>query len=234
MSEKLILFDIDGTLVNTAGAGRHAMERAFSVVFGIERVSAQTRGVRFAGMTDRRIIEALATAVGVDGNWDGDGIAALRREYLAGLRERMARHETRGAVLPGAPQLVEHLASKPGVHLGLLTGNLEQGARIKLEPFDLNRYFPDGGFGCEHADRSEVARVARDKAALRTGIEFDGQDVVVVGDTDMDVACARAHGFRAVALACGFGTREELERSAPDALLEDLADLPRAVEALGI
>ena len=135
----------------------------------------------------------------------------------------MARHEPKRRSMPGVRPLLEALIERPDVSLGLLTGNLEAGARIKLEPFGMNRYFRGGGFGSDHSDRSEVARLAWLKLCNLTAIPFPASDVVVVGDTEHDVACARANRFRAIAVEAGWATREELQASAPDELLADLS-----------
>ena len=122
----------------------------------------------------------------------------------------------------------------PPVHLGLLTGNLEAGARAKLEPFDLNRYFARGGFASDDADRRTIARIAWRRLCEWTGVSFDPTDVTVIGDTVHDVECAKFNGFRSVAVDWGWAERSELERADPDVLLDDLADLERTLAALGL
>jgi phosphoglycolate phosphatase-like HAD superfamily hydrolase len=146
----------------------------------------------------------------------------------------MAREDPRRRALPGIPELLERLAARDDLVLGLLTGNFEAGARLKLEPFGLNRFFPDGGFSSDSADRREIARIARDRAARRSGIAFAAHEVTVVGDTEHDVDCARANGFRAVAIESGWVAREELERAGPDALLDSFLDVDAVLDALGL
>ena len=232
MPTSLILFDIDGTLVDTAGAGRRAMERVFQESFGIDAIQRKTAGVRFAGMTDTRIFEALATATGLPAERFQAALPALSDAYLEALGAEMARPDPRGRIMPGIVPLLKSLESRADVRLGLLTGNLETGARIKLEPFGLNPYFPGGGFGSDHHDRRELARLAWLELRKITGIPFPALRVVVVGDTEHDVDCARANGFRAVAVESGWVSRETLEASRPDALFADLTDLADVLRAL--
>ena len=124
------------------------------------------------------------------------------------------------------------LQRRPAVHLGLLTGNIEPAARLKLEPFGLNGFFADGGFGSDDADRREIARIAAAKLSTRCGIEFSGSQVTVVGDTEHDIDCARANGYRSVAIDYGWTPREALEAARPDGLLDDFLDLATVLRVL--
>jgi len=230
----LVLFDVDGTLVNAAGAGRRALETAFRRVLGVDGISTLAAGVRFEGRTDPIIIAEMARAAGLAAEEIDRRQGEFRDAYLAALREEMGRPDPRRRVMPGVPSLLDDLRSRPGVHLGLLTGNIEAGARLKLEPFGLNPYFPDGGFSSDHPDRNEIARIARERLARSTGVAFPPQRVTVVGDTEQDISCARANGYRVVAVESGWVSRERLEAAAPDALFGDLTDLPSVLSALGV
>jgi phosphoglycolate phosphatase len=234
LGNRLILFDIDGTLVDSAGAGKRAIERAFLELYGIDAIAEKASGVRFAGMTDSSIFQALADACGITPL----RFAALRAElhacYLRALREEMTRPDSRRRSMPGVNSLLVALLERSDVTLGLLTGNLEAGARIKLEPFGMNRHFQGGGFGSDHHDRREVARLAWLKLRNLTGLPFPRSHVVVVGDTEKDVACAKVNGFRAIAVESGWASREELKAAAPDALLADLTDLEQVLQAFGL
>lgn len=234
MVPTLILFDLDGTLVDTAGAGRRGLERAFAEVFGVPDMTGPSSRVRFNGKTDPTILAELAREAGLSDDTFARGKDRLLAAYLRGLSEDLARPDPRRRVLPGVRPLLEALDRRDDAHLGLLTGNLEPGARLKLGAFDLNRYFVDGGFSSDSPDRAEIARIARDRAARRTGIAFSPRRTVVVGDTELDVACARANGFRAVALASGWVPRERLVAAEPDALLDSFEDLGIVFPALGL
>lgn len=232
MTDKLILFDVDGTLVDAAGAGRRAMERAFHAVFrvdGFERAAS----VEYAGRTDPTILDAVATALGVEPLAFREKKQILVESFICALRDEMGRPDEHRRVLPGVRPLLETLDSRSGVHLGLVTGNLEPGARIKLEAFGLNRFFADGGFGSDDPDRGRIARIACRKLSEHSGVVFAPGDVTVVGDTHHDVACARTNGFRAVALDVGWVSREQLERSRPDVILSTLTD-PDVLAALDL
>lgn len=234
MEPLLVLFDVDGTLVDTAGAGRRAVERAFEQVYSVDPQKRRRDGVRYAGMTDPIIFRNLARALGLGEAERRDRWTRLLDAYLAALEEEMGRDDTRRRVLPGVPELLQALSTRSDVYLGLLTGNLEAGARIKLSPFGLNDYFRGGGFASDHPERPEIARLAREKLSRAFGVDFPPARVVVVGDTEHDVACARANGFRAVAVESGWVPRDDLERSGPDALFADLSDLPVVMRALGL
>ena len=232
MDSRLALFDLDGTLVDCAGAGRRSLEIAFRRVLGIDGIEAPSRRVRFEGKTDPVIIRDLAREAGAP----PDRIDALepeiRRAYLAALRDEMATPDPKRRVMPGILPLLDALRVRADVRLGLLTGNLEAGARLKLGPFGLNPYFPTGGFSSDHSDRNEIARIAREKVSGLAGLAVPASRVTVVGDTELDVRCARANGFRAVAVSSGWVPRERLEAARPDALFDDFSDLPRALDAI--
>jgi phosphoglycolate phosphatase-like HAD superfamily hydrolase len=212
----VVLFDIDGTLVSSGGAGRAAMEAALTSVFGVR---AGADGVPFSGRTDRAITRDLFRRHAIEesaANWQ-DFLAA----YLGHLPGCLQEH--RGLVLPGITALLEQMATRKDVTLGLLTGNVREGARLKLGHFGLFHHFAFGGFGDHHHDRDEVAREAL--AAAHDHLRGrKPQNVWVIGDTPLDVRCARAIGARAVAVATGWHSREELAGSRPDLLLTDLSD----------
>lgn len=234
VAPRLILFDVDGTLLWTGGAGRYGLERAFEIVFGVERMSDVAGHVEYAGRTDPAILRDLAAAAGVDAARYRAASDRVEEVYLEHLRRRLAARDSTARLLPGVAALLDALAARPDVHLGLVTGNVERGARAKLEPFGLNPRFPTGGFGSDHERRPELARIARERAERRAGVRFDPRHVWVVGDTEHDVDCARAQGFRALALRTGGRTRERLAACRPDRLLDDLADTAEALRALDL
>ena len=232
MRIRLILFDIDGTLIDAGGAGRRALMAAFDRMFSPPSLSAAER-VPFAGKTDARIFVEMARELGIEASRLAAQRAAFERIYEVALRHELERKDAPPQrVLPGVPTLLAALKDRPDARTGLLTGNIAIGARLKLERFALNRFFEGGGFGDDAADRRGVARVAREDMARRTGIDFDGTDVVVVGDTGNDVDCARANGYRSIGVDTGWAKPGELPAARPDTLFDDLSDTAAVLRAL--
>ena len=213
----IVLFDIDGTLVRTGGAGKLAMESALVAAFGVTRLRDE---VPYSGRTDVAIAFDLLRVHGIDPTPANQ--QTLRDTYLANLPRSL---QTKGGtVCPGIPELLAALAGRPGVLLGLLTGNVRAGARTKLGHFGLWDYFVCGGFGDEHTDRDDVARSAMIAVREHTGRSVDPSDVWVIGDTPLDVKCARAIGANAVTVATGWHPHDELCACGPDVALADLSD----------
>jgi phosphoglycolate phosphatase len=215
---KICLFDIDGTLLSSGGAGKAAMEAALLAEFVLPELVGT---VSYSGRTDRAIITDLLRLHGVEET------AASRRRFVEGYLRRLPDHlknATGKGVLPGITYLLEHLGGRDMVAVGLLTGNIREGARIKLGHYGLYHHFSFGGFGDEHHDRDEVAREALGVVRERFGLAVLCENVWVIGDTPMDVRCARAIGARCLAVATGFHSLEELDAAEPDLLLPDLSD----------
>jgi phosphoglycolate phosphatase len=228
---RLVLFDIDGTLLSAGRAARDSVLAALEAVYGWKAdPDAPRRGkYDFSGKTDPQIVRELVSGdVGAD-RCEADLSRVLDR-YLEELRQRLAP----GAVVvkPGIAPLLERLAREPGVQLALLTGNLEAGARMKLEPPGFNGYFPFGAFGSDSADRYQLPAVAVERARRHGGREFVGKSVVIVGDSVHDVACGRSLGVRSVAVATGPTTAETLAAEGPDALVADFSDLDASLGAI--
>jgi phosphoglycolate phosphatase-like HAD superfamily hydrolase len=222
----IILFDIDGTLVRTGGAGKAAMESALVAAFGVAELRDE---VAYSGRTDTAITRDLLRVHGIDATPANQ--QTLRDAYLAQLPGSLALKG--GTVCPGVPELLAAVAGQPGVVLGLLTGNVRTGARTKLDHFGLWDFFACGGFGDEHFDRDDVARSALASAQAHTGRDVDPADVWVIGDTPLDVSCARAIGANAVAVATGWHSLDELVGHKPDLLFGDLSDHSRLLTAWG-
>jgi phosphoglycolate phosphatase-like HAD superfamily hydrolase len=211
------LFDIDGTLIASGGAGKAALETALAEAFGVTRAIEQ---LQLSGRTDRAIVCDLFRMHILDDNPANH--RRLTDAYLRHLPACLAR--SAGRVLPGIAALLEELQARDDVRVGLLTGNYRAGARAKLGHFGLFDYFPFGGFGDLHLDRDDVAREALAAARQHCNGSVCPDRVWVVGDTPLDVRCARAIGARAVAVATGWHSLDELEPHRPDLLLADLSD----------
>jgi phosphoglycolate phosphatase len=216
---KLVLFDIDGTLVLTGGAGIRAMNRAGEEVLGTSNL---LDGIPVAGRTDWIILHDALKNAGHD--LDEDLFGRMRDAHIRYLREEiLAPGEGVKDVMPGIRELLELLQTRD-VFLGLLTGNFEEAARIKLGHFDLWDYFRCGAFGDDAADRNALVPFAVDRAR-QCGIgHFDYADVVVIGDTPHDVACADAVGALPVAVATGNYTLDDLRKTGAPIVLKDLSD----------
>lgn len=225
---RLILFDIDGTLVSVRGAGRRALGRALERVYG-------TRGTidayDFRGRTDLRIVADVMGGAGLAPDRVKAGLDECFEAYARELVVEIG-DGSGVSVLPGVAALVERLHRHPDVTLGLLTGNIEEGARIKLEPTGLWPRFRMGAYGSDDADRRRLPSLAARRAQALTGHAFPPERVVVLGDTPHDVECARAFGALAVAVATGPFSRGELERERPDILFETFADVDATAERL--
>jgi len=220
----LVLFDIDGTLLTASGAGRRALERALASCFG---VTGQLDGRDFAGKSDPVIFREAAVRLGVGLQELQAGWEQLVGRYLQFLDEELAQRQVRA--LAGVACLLAHLKRRPDVMLGLGTGNLEQAAWRKLRAAGLESYFRVGGFGADGEDRVEILRAAFRRACSGNGVPHD---VVVVGDTPLDVQAAHRAGFAAVAVATGPYSVEELQNSGPEAVLPDLACWAEAARVL--
>ncbi len=216
----VLLFDIDGTLVRTAGAGKAAMQGALRSAFGLGDLVDR---VPFSGRTDPAIMRDLLAEHGVDvtpGN-----VRLLADTYLSNLDRCLT--ELGGEVCPGVRELLDALVKDGRVTLGLVTGNMKRGAERKLAHFGLWDYFgAGGGFGDVHLDRDDVARDAVLSVADYRGRPAGENEVWVIGDTPLDVRCARAVGARAVAVATGWHTLDELHETGADYTVESLADVP--------
>ncbi len=213
MAHRLLLFDIDGTLIRTR-ADRLALEQAIARVFGFD---GALEGMGMMGRTDLEIVEEALARGGVAMPGDLMRFWEVFQAALHGVLEAGCPL----TVLPGVERLLEAAARRPNLHLGLVTGNARVTARTKLEHAGLWHRFSVGAFGCEHRDRAELVRIARSRAAALWGEGLRGKRVALVGDTDRDIHAARASGVRAIAVATGFSPAEELAAHSPDLVLHD-------------
>ena len=226
---RLLLFDIDGTLVLTGGAGARAMLRAFTDQFGF---SDGLGSISMAGRTDAWIVAQMAAAHGIQVG--AAEIRAFHATYLRYLAEEIVQPGPRKGILPGVRELLDSLAPRRDLHLALLTGNFRAGAEIKLEYFDLWRYFTTGAFGDDAHDRNGLLWTALDNVVAAGGPQVRPAEVVIIGDTPLDVAVAVAGGARCVGVATGSYDVDQLLESGADVALQDLSDVDAALEALGV
>lgn len=223
---KLLLFDIDGTLMTSGGAGEMALQLGFADRFGIQD---DFRSIDIAGRTDSGIARQIFAKHGIDPT--PENLTTFFDGYLHHLAILLP--QLRGRLLPGILPLLEALRERPDIVLGLLTGNLARGAELKLTHYGVWQYFDFGAFADDHHDRNELGAFARTRATERHGIEFLVEHIYVLGDTPHDIACARAIGAQALAVATGNFTREQLAAAGPDLIFDDLEDVPAVLKAIG-
>lgn len=231
---RLVLFDIDGTLVLTGGAGARAMAQAFEHVFGAQAgasPSSRLAGVPMAGRTDTWIVGEMSRIYGVES--DAASLQRFHDIYVTHLAREIHAPGPRKGVLPGVRDLLDALAVRDDAHLALLTGNFAAGARVKLEYFDLWRYFRTGAFAEDAPDRNGLLARALSRVSAEGGPAVEPSEVVIVGDTPLDVGVALAGGARSVGVATGNYDTAALLASGAHAVLEDLSDLPAVLEAFG-
>ena len=221
----VVLFDIDGTLITSGGTGRKALVRAFERLYS--RGDA-CEHFSFAGMTDRAIFREGLKTIGAAGT--EDEIDTLLEDYLSHLAHEVARAEVY-AVHPGVIDALEALCDLPHVALGLGTGNVERGARTKIERVDLNHYFDFGGFGCDAEPRAELIAAGARRGAERLGLPLAKCRLVIVGDTPKDISAAHDNRGLCIAVATGGASYETLVEAGGDLVCHDLTD-PRVLEAL--
>ena len=214
--KRFVLFDIDGTLIDPGGAGRRSVTQAFNTVFSLSDAFA---GIAMDGKTDTQIIKEGLSAHRLPA---GERIIlSIVSEYVKNLKKEIKRKTKH--LMPGVHELLNALQETDGYWLGLLTGNIQQGARIKLGAFNLNGYFPVGAFGDDHEDRNKLLPVAVQKLKTAKGITIEYPDCIVVGDTPLDVQCAKPYGATSIAVATGPHSYDELLQTDADYVLKDLS-----------
>ena len=228
LMQRLILFDIDGTLLTTNGVAGRAFRSALQRVFG---TSGPRDGYSFAGKTDPQIAGDLMRLAGVSQDRVDAALADVLTHYAVLLEESMSGDDVH--VFPGVRELLERLDTIPDTVLGLLTGNAREGARLKLGaaglPFER---FQVGAFGSDHRDRRELPAIAIARTEELFGHRFSGKSVVIIGDTPLDVACGEHLGVRTIAVATGSYSEEELRLCSPDYLFASLVDVDAVCRAI--
>ena len=215
---KLVLFDVDGTLITDGGASRHAFAIAIEETYGYR---GDLRRYDFAGRTDPQIAHMVLRDAGLDADQIDAKIVHLWKRYIEELAESTP---TRIRELPGIRPLLDALRADPRVTLALLTGNIEPGARLKLAPPMLNDYFPFGAFGSDSARREDLPPIAVARAVESNGQRFSGRDVVIIGDSIWDVRCGVPHSATTIAIASGKTSADLLRAEKPDHLFASAED----------
>lgn len=228
--KKLILFDIDGTLLKTRGAARKAFTRAMLEVYGTAGPIATHR---FDGKTDPQIARELLRLDGLPDDRIDAGLPALWDHYLAGLRVEIVAPGHTTEILPGVRDLLDALArNQQDCLVALLTGNIAGGAAVKLQSVGLEGYFAFGAFGSDCEQRDGLPPIAVERAFAHAQRRFNGREVIIVGDTPSDVTCGRGLDVFAMAVATGTHTADELKAAGAHAVLPDLTDTSRVVDIL--
>lgn len=225
---KLILFDIDGTLVNTGGAGSRAFSRALETTFGL---SGGLNGVRLDGKTDLQIVREVFQRQGLCLEVSEESARELFGSYVEFLEGELDEVGLQYQVLPGVSELLSDLNCNPAFLLGIASGNIAEGARLKLEKGRLNKFFPIGGFGSDAESRTELIRIAIQRAAEYVN---PGQlnSVTVIGDTPRDISHGQEAGARVIAVASGFYTLNQLKECRPNLAVESLSPIEPVLEFL--
>ena len=224
---RLVLFDIDGTILTDRGASRAAFADALEAVYGYR---GDLSRYDFSGRTDPQIAHMVLSDAGHERDAIEQAMPRLWELYLSGL----SRNATPGRVqvMPGIPELLAALEMHAEVALALLTGNIEPGARLKLGGAGLNDYFPFGAFGSDSADRTELPPIAIERASAQLGRDFRGADVVIIGDSVYDVRCGTPYEATTIAVASGKTPADTLRAENPDFFFEDVRDLEAVMRAI--
>jgi len=222
---KLILFDIDGTLISAGGAGTRSLNKAFEEILGIKDAF---KNFEMAGKTDVQIIKEGLMFAGIEPSMSL--VNEIIESYLNNLKVEINNNSKH--LKPGVKEFIEFIYYELNYPLGLLTGNLEKGARIKLEPFGLNLFFPVGAFGSDHEDRNQLLPIAIDRFSKKFKYSIDFHQCIVIGDTPRDVACAKPYGAKVIAVATGPYSVKDLQTTDADIVVESLSETTKILTLL--
>lgn len=218
LPHRVVLFDIDGTLIRSQGAGKKAIAQTLQHDFSVDAPDVE---VSFAGRTDLSLMKEIFARNSLPISHED-----LQRFFASYVKNLPAcLEESRGEVIAGVMPLLEHLQHDEEIILGLLTGNIRAGALAKLEHFKLATYFKFGGFGDNQEERAEIAKEGVRELEAAVAMRVNPQKVLVIGDTPFDVQCAHAIGARSLAVCSGYSTREEIEAAKPMYIMEDLQQI---------
>lgn len=218
----VLLFDIDGTLIKSGGAGKKAMENAFQELFqiknGLDKIS-------FAGSTDLGVFDLALSLNGLSANHPVSE-TVFREKYLSLLKKYLKEYTDDQEILPGVTDFLAHCFKRDDIYLGLVTGNYRAGANLKLSHFQINHYFKDGAFGCDFANRNLLPPLAIDRIA-KEGYSLPPKDKIwIIGDTIKDIECAKSNGLPSLITFTGFSPREEIIKNKPELTMETLESYP--------
>lgn len=222
---KILLFDIDGTLLSAGGAGTRSLNKAFESVLGINEAF---KNFEMAGKTDVQIVKEGLRLYGIEPT------SALVNEILSNYIKflQIEIQNNSKHLKPGVKEFIDLNLTIFGYPMGLLTGNIERGARIKLDPFGLNPLFPFGAFGSDHEDRNQLLPLAIKRFVENFKKDVDFSQVIVIGDTPRDVACAKPYGAKVIAVATGPYSVSELMKTEADIVLENLSEIDKVLPIL--
>lgn len=226
---RIVLFDIDGTILRSGGVGRIAMERALTEIFG----TPGHADYRYDGKTDRQIVRESMRHEGKTDEQIDNAMTALLASYVRELHSELGSGKRQVHIYPGVVELMDELEKRDDVVLGLLTGNIVEGAKAKLGAagIDFSRFHVNA-FGSDHEDRPQLPAIAQERAREKLGADVPGNRVVVIGDTPADIRCGEAIGARAIGVATGRYTVDELNEHGAYAVFETLADTDAVMERI--
>ena len=225
---KALLFDIDGTLLKCNGAGRSSLTKATRETFG---TVGNMYKVDFQGKTDPIILKESLSTMGIDNLDIQQKTEQLKSRYFKYLKDDLRTHDP--ILLPGIKEILSKLKNNKNVILGLLTGNFNESAMIKLEHFSLNDYFAFGAYGDDGEHRNQLPHVAKQRIINSTGLDIDFKDMIIIGDTVHDISCAKSVGAVSVSVGTGWCPTEDLLENSPDYFFPDLTNFNEFAQVFG-
>ena len=226
--KRLVLFDIDETLISSDGAGRRAIGQAIARMFNVD---ISKISVNLSGKTDPQILHEILKASSFTEAEVEEKMAEILEIYISLLQNQIDQSK-KYIIHNGIPEILTKLENTENTFLGLLTGNIERGARMKLEKCKLNNYFPIGAYGSDSANRMELPKIATDRGSKHYELEFSPQEVTIIGDSIYDVMCAKGFGAKSLAVNTGSTKRDLLVEQEPDYLFEDMSDIDAVMQAI--
>ncbi len=224
---KTILFDIDGTILNCNKAGKVSLIKSTMDVFG---TIGHMERLNFQGKTDPLILYESLKHMGFDEKTIDNNTDKLKEKYFEYLRETIFEYEV--TIFPGILEIIKKLSKDDNIILGLLTGNFQKSAGIKISRFDLNKYFIVGAYGDDASNRNDLPPIARTRIMEQFNIDLNYSEMIIIGDTIYDVKCAKHSGAVSIAVGTGWGDQEELLAEEPDFFFEDLGDVDMIIETI--